>query len=96
MSFYKVGPILPLPFEEKKLDFSPSPVTRNVPSRKSTGPATKSRVAAAPQLVVSIETNGYLEKLSLTGPIKLITVRALHGPGSKNQIQKSNFALKFH
>ena len=62
---YKVGPIFPLPFEEKKLDFSPSLVTRNVPTRKSTGTATKRRVAAAPKLVVSIETNGCSEKLSL-------------------------------
>ena len=66
--FYKVGPILPLPLLEKKVDFSPVWVTRKVPRRKSTGTATKSRVAAAPKFVVSIETNGYSEKLSLSGP----------------------------
>ena len=75
---YKVGPILPLPLDEKKLDFSPVWVTRKVPRRKSTGTATKRRVAAAPKLVVSIETNGYSQKLSLSGPIKLINDRALH------------------
>ncbi len=84
IAFYIVGPIFPLPFADKKLDFSPSLVTRNVPSRKSTGTATKRRVAAAPKLVVSIETNGYPQKLSLTGPIKLIPVRALHGLYKRN------------
>ena len=61
---------MPLPEAEKKLDFSPVWVTRKVPRRKSTGTATKSRVAAAPKLVVSIETNGYPEKLSLIRPFK--------------------------
>ena len=69
---------MPLPLEEKKLDFSPVWVTKKVPRRKSTGTATKRRVAAAPKLVVSIETNGYQQKLSLIGPINLIHVRALH------------------
>jgi len=82
---------LPLPFEEKKLDFSPVWVTKKVPRRKSTGTATKSRVAAAPKLVVSIETNGYQEKLSLTGAISLIPVRALHGLYMKRQALRIEF-----
>ena len=80
-----------MPFVEKKLDFSPVWVTKKVPRRKSTGTATKRRVAAAPKLVVSIETNGYSQKLSLSGPIKLIHVRALHRALQERPIQKVIF-----
>ena len=65
-----VGPILPFPLEEKKLDFSPSLVDINRPMRKIVGTATKRRLAIKPKLVVSITANRYQEKVSLTSTIK--------------------------
>ncbi len=49
-----LGPILPLPDAEKKLDFSPSVVEINRPIRKSVGTATKRRLEMKPKLVVSM------------------------------------------
>ncbi len=74
---------LPPPFY-LKLDFSPSLLTSNVPNRNNAGTATNKRVAAAPKLVVSIKTNGYPEKLSLTGPINIIRVRSLYPTKARN------------
>ena len=65
-----VGPILPLPLEEKKLDFSPSLVEIKRPIRKIVGTATNKSVATNPKLVVSISANGYEQKVSLSGPVK--------------------------
>ncbi len=53
-----LGPILPLPDVEKKLDFSPSLVEIKRPIRKIVGTATNKRLAMKPKLVVSMTSDG--------------------------------------
>ena len=67
-----LGPILPFPLEEKKLDFSPSAVRRKVPKRKIVGTATNSNVAMKPKFVVSIKGICSTKKLSPSGSIMLL------------------------
>ena len=73
-----MGPILPFPLSEKKLDFSPSLVDIKRPMRKIVGTATKRRLAIKPKFVVSITANRYQEKVSLTDTIKVNHVSTLH------------------
>ncbi len=53
-----LGPSLPLPELEKKLDFSPSLVDIKRPIRKIVGTPTKSKLAIKPKLVVSMNSKG--------------------------------------